>query len=547
MLTRKKSKLLLAAVALTVCGSVAAVLYLTTERYKAYSPLESGKLIPDEAMMAAYVSATPHVLSELQNFGTPEAQALVSRGIKTFQQQSLAQTPINFNRDVQPWIGGVMVALLPADGGKLGSEPQLLMVVGIKNKLKAWHFAQKLQTSPEIKSQQSQYRGVSLSSYTEKTGKQYNVAVINDHLVIAVSPETVKRAIDTFMGSPSLVSLAGKSDLFLKSVNLSEPLMTVFIADYDRLTTDLGSTWSEVPGLSSKSLSSVKPIQSMVIGVGVEADGIRLKASAQFRPDGQVSPPTPAFGKMMDRFPSETLALVNSHDLHQIWLEFLSLGENNGDLKKIISQIRLGLQAINLDADTEVFGWMDGEFALAAIASEKGVLASLGLGGVVLIETSDRPAAEIMLNKLNTLVARGNPPINIEQRTLAGIEVTEWNDPKQGTLFGHGWLSPSIMFVAFGGPVVEAMTQNPTDPLNRSQRFQEISKSLPSSHHSYVYLDIEKITSWAMGYLLASPAIALQPNKMILLNSIRGVGISASFPDTAGVEVEMLLGLKPKT
>lgn len=547
MLIRKKSKLLLAVVALTVCGSVAAALYLKTERYKAYSPLESGKLIPDEAMIATYVSATPHVLSELQNFGTPEAQALVSRGIKTFQQQSLAGATINFNRDVQPWIGGVMVALLPADGDKLGSEPQLLMVVGIKNKLKAWHFAQKLQASPEIKSQRSQYRGVSLSSYTEKTGKQYSVAILNDQVVMAADPETVKRAIDTFMGSPSLVSLSGKSDLFMKSVNLSEPLVTVFIADYDRLTTDLGSTWSEVPGLSSKSLSAVKPIQSMVIGVGVEADGIRLKASAQFRPNGQVSPPTPAFGKMMDRFPSETVALVNSHDLHQMWLQLLTLGENNRDLNRIISQIRLALQAINLDADTEVFGWMDGEFALAAIASEKGVLASLGLGGVVLIETSDRPAAEIMLNKLNTLVARGNPPINIEQRTLAGIEVTEWNDPKQGTLFGHGWLSPNIMFVAFGGPVVEAMTQNPTDPLNRSQRFQEISKSLPSSHHSYVYLDIEKITSWAMGYLLASPAIALQPNKMILLNSIRGVGISASFPDTAGVEVEMLLGLKPKT
>ena len=547
MLIRKKSKLLLAVVALTVCGSVAAALYLKTERYKAYSPLESGKLIPDETMIATYVSATPHVLSELQNFGTPEAQALVSRGIKTFQQQSLAGATINFNRDVQPWIGGVMVALLPADGDKLGSEPQLLMVVGIKNKLKAWHFAQKLQASPEIKSQRSQYRGVSLSSYTEKTGKQYSVAILNDQVVMAADPETVKRAIDTFMGSPSLVSLSGKSDLFMKSVNLSEPLVTVFIADYDRLTTDLGSTWSEVPGLSSKSLSAVKPIQSMVIGVGVEADGIRLKASAQFRPNGQVSPPTPAFGKMMDRFPSETVALVNSHDLHQMWLQLLTLGENNRDLNRIISQIRLALQAINLDADTEVFGWMDGEFALAAIASEKGVLASLGLGGVVLIETSDRPAAEIMLNKLNTLVARGNPPINIEQRTLAGIEVTEWNDPKQGTLFGHGWLSPNIMFVAFGGPVVEAMTQNPTDPLNRSQRFQEISKSLPSSHHSYVYLDIEKITSWAMGYLLASPAIALQPNKMILLNSIRGVGISASFPDTAGVEVEMLLGLKPKT
>lgn len=546
MLTRKKSKLVLAVAVLTVCGSVATALYLTTERYKAYSSLESGKLIPDEAIMATYVSATPQVLSELDNFGTPEAQALVSQGIKIFQQQSLAGATINFNRDIQPWIGGVMVALLPPDGDKLGSEPQLLMVVGIRNKLKAWHFAQKLKGS-EIKSQQSQYRGVTLWSYTEKTGKQYNVAVINDQIVVAVSPETVKRAIDTFMGSPSLVSLSGKSDLFFKSANLANPLVTVFIADYDRLTQDLSGTWPEVLSLSGQSLSSLKPIQSMVMGLGVEEDGIRLKAMAQLRPNTAVSQPLPEFGKMLDRFPSNTVALVNSHDLHQMWLNFLTLGENNQDLKKIISQIRLALQVINLDADREVFGWMDGEFALAAIASEKGVLASLGLGGVVLIETSDRPAAETMLNKLNTLVAGGNPPIKIEQRSLAGIEVTEWNDPKQGTLFGHGWLSPNIMFVAFGGPVVEAITQNPTDPLSRSQRFQDISKSLPSSHHSYVYLDIEKMTSWAMGYLLASPAIALQPNRMTLLNSIRGVGISASFPAPSEVEVEMRLGLKPKT
>jgi len=547
MLIRKKSQLLLAVAALTVCGGVAATFYLTAGQYKAYSPSESGKLVPDEAIMATFVSATPHVLSELQNFGTPEAQALVSRGIKIFQQQSLAGATINFNRDIEPWIGGVMVALLPTDGIKPVTDAQLLMVVGIKNKWKAWQFAQKLKASSDVKSQQSQYRGVTLSSYTEKTGKQYSVAVINDQVVIAANPETVKRAIDTFMGSPSLISLSGKSDLFFKSANLANPLVTVFITDYDRLTQDLSATWPDAARLSLNSLSPLKPIQSMVIGVGVEGDGIRLKAMAQLRPNGTVSQSTEEFGKMINRFPSETIALVNSHDLHQVWLQFLTLGENNPDLKKITSQIRLGLEAINLDADTEVFGWMDGEFALGAIASEKGVLASLGLGGVLLIETSDRLTAETMLNKLNTLVAGGNPPINIEQRSLSGIEVTEWNDPKQGTLFGHGWLSQNLMFVAFGGPVVEAITKEPQQPLNRSQRFQEISKSLPSYHHSYVYLDIEKITSWAMGYLLASPAIALQPNRMTMLNSIRGVGISASFPDAAEVDVEMLLVLKPKT
>ena len=547
MLIQKKSKLLLAVVAIACVGSVTSFIYLTTQRYKAYSPLESGKLVPGEAMMATFVSPTPGALSELQNFGTPETQALIVQGIQAFQQQSLAGTTINFNRDIQPWIGGVMVALLPPEPLKPASESQLLMVVGIKNQWKAWHFAQKIKASRDIQSQQTSYRGITLSHYTENSGKQYHVAVVNDQLVMAARPEPVKRAIDTLRGAPSLASLSGNADLFFKSLNFSHPLVTVLIADSDRFTKEMMATWPDASRLSLSSSSSLKSIQSVVLGVGVEPEGLRLKAKAQLLPDAQISQNQPEFGEMLNRFPADTLALVNSHDLHQLWLQLLALGDNNPNVQNLIRQIRLGLQAIDLDADTDVFGWMDGEFALGAIASEKGVLASLGLGGVLLIETSDRPAAEQLLNQLDTIIANSNPPINIEQNLRAGIAVTEWNDPKQGTLFGHGWLSPNLMFVAFGGPVVESMTQKPQHPLNQSQQFQSISKFLPPPHHSYIYLDMEKFTAWAMGYLLASPAIALQPNRITLLNSIRGVGLSAAFPDVSEVEVEMVLILKPKT
>ncbi|CAD5949466.1 hypothetical protein PCC9214_02458 [Planktothrix tepida] len=547
MLIQKKSKLFLVVAAIACVGSIATFIYLTHQRYKAYSSVETGKVVPGEAIMATFVSPTPRALSELQNFGTPETQGFIRQGIQAFQQQSLAGTAINFNRDIQPWIGGVMVALLPRDPVKPASEPQLLMVVGIKNQWKAWLFAQKLKASSDIQTQQSQYRGITLSHYLEKSGKQYHVAVVNDQLVIAASAEPVKRAIDTFRGSPSLVSLSGQSHLFLKSANLSHPLVTVLIGDYDRFTKEMATTWPEASPLSLSSLSPLTSIQSIILAVGVEPEGLRVKAIAQLRPTATISRRSPEFGEMVNRFPTETLAFVNSHDLHQLWLQFLSLGKNNPALENLSRQIRLGLQAIDLDADTDVFGWMDGEFALGAIASEKGVLAALGLGGVLLIETSDRPAAERMLNKLDAIIANSNPPINIEQNVLAGIEVTEWNDPKQGTLFGHGWLSPNLMFVAFGGPVVEAITQKPQHPLNQSQQFQSISKFLPSPHHSYVYLDMEKITAWAMGYLLASPAISLQPNRMTMLNSIQGLGISATFPDVSTVEVEMVLVLKPKS
>lgn len=547
MLVKKKSKLLVAAIALTCLGVSATLLYLRTQQIRVYSPLESGKLVPDEALMATFVSPTPQALNQLQNFGTSETQNMVSQGVRVFQQQSLAGIDLDFNQDLKPWMGGVMVALLKSEK-QANTDPDLLMIVGIKDKWKAANFAKKFNQSAQIKRQQQQYRGIEISNYVEKSGRKYSVAIINEQVVLAATPEPVQQAIDTFLGEPSLASLKGTPEQFFNSVNVSNPLVTVFIADYANFTKDILSAWPSTSNLSISALSQLKSVESIVMGIGVEREGLRFKAVADLNPDGTDVQNPPQVGKMLSRFPTETVALVNSYNLAELWAQILAIAEKNYNVENGVTQIRQGLQAINLDADTEVFGWMDGEFALGAIASEEGVLASLGLGGVLMIETSDRPKAEEMLDQLDQIIANSNPPINVEEKTLAGVNVTEWNDPKQGTLFGHGWLSPNVMFVAFGGPVVNVVTQQPEQSLDQSQRFQQITQSLPNPNHSYVYLDIEKITSWARGYLLAAPAKALQPNNLMsVLNSVRGIGMSSRFPEQSQAEVEMLLILKPKS
>ncbi len=212
----------------------------------------------------------------------------------------------------------------------------------------------------------------------------------------------------------------------------------------------------------------------------------------------------------------------------------------------MVRQVKRGLNAINLDADQDVFGWMDGEFALGLIANDEGVLAPLGLGGVLMLETSDRPAAERMLAQLDTVVSGSNPPVNVEQRAIAGVEVTEWKDPQQGTLFGHGWLQSNLVFIAFGGPVVEAITREPQLPITANPRYQNVTELLPQANHSYVYLDVEELVTWATGYLIAAPAIAVQPNALALINSVQGLGISATRLDQETARVEMILTLKPK-
>ncbi len=541
----KKLNLWVGTAIIVSLGALASLLYLQMIRVRAYSVVESAKLVPSEAIMAAFISPTPEAITPLKQFGTLETRTWINQNLTTFKQQSLAGTSLNFDRDLQPWMGGVMVALLPGQNEQETEDFNLLMVVGIKNPIRAWHFSRKFNAQSDIKSQQRDYRGVQITEYTEQSGKRYNVALINSHLVIAADPTAIKRAIDTTRGEPALASFQ-ENQSFLTSVDVLNPIATFYIAEYPSFINQITADFSGSSPLSIQVLSHLKPIQSVVLALGVNSEGISLKATAQLNDRAIQQPDQPQLNSLVTRFPADTIGLIQSQGIQHVWSEILTLAEDNRNLNRWVRQVRQGLRAIDLDADQDVFGWMDGEFALGLITSDQGVLSALGLGGVLLLETSDRPSAEKMLAQLDRVVAQGNPPVNVEQRMIGEIQVTEWNDPQQGTLFGQGWLESDMMFIAFGGPVVEAITHEPPLSLKANPRFQNVTRSLPEANHSYVYLDIEKLMNWATGYLIAAPAFAVQPNALTLLNSVRGLGISAVRLDQKTATVEMVLTLKSK-
>lgn len=294
-------------------------------------------------------------------------------------------------------------------------------------------------------------------------------------------------------------------------------------------------------------ISQFQPLQSAVIAVGVEPNGIRVKVVSQFDPYTEFDSDHPQLTTLINRFPSDTVALFQGQGINQIWSGLLKQADENQEVAQWVKRVRQGLGSINLDADQDVLGWMDGDFAMGAISSDEGILAPFGLGGVLLLETSDRASAERMLAQLDATIANSQPPVNIEQRQIEEIEVTEWIDPQQGALFGHGWLTNELLFIAFGEPVVEIMTKSPPAPLPESPQFQTITGSLPQPNLSYMYLDIEQLISWATGYLLAAPAAALQPNVLTLLTSVEGVGVSVVYSEPLTTEVEMLWVLKSVT
>ena len=506
---------------------------------RSYDPVASAELIPETAIMAGFISPNPQALNQLQQFGNTQTRRLITRNFNQIKQHSLESPQLNFDRDIQPWINGVMVALLPT-----AEEFDLLMVVGIKDPLRAWLFRRKFHQQPGIQYIERDYRNVKITEYIESEGKRYHVAVLQGHVVLGASHQPVEKAIDTFLGEPTLAESNPMVQRFLNGAELAFPLGAIWLSDSPAVIEQLTDTVTTQTQQWLSLLVQLQSLESTVFAVGVEPEGLRVKWVNQFDAEKMTIDATKQLSPIVSRFPTQTVALVQGKSINQIWFQLLQLAQDHQIAAQWVQQIRQALQTINLDADQDVIGWMDGEFALAAIASDEGILAPFGLGGVLFLETSNSIQANQMLDQLDNVIANSNPPVNIEQRWIENVEVTEWRDPNLGALFGHGWLNERLLFIAFGEPVVEAIATLPQSPLPDNPQFQSITQALPQANVSYVYLDMNQLTSWMTGYLLAAPATALQPNLLTLLNSVEGMGLSLVYSEDSRVEVELLFVLE---
>jgi hypothetical protein len=555
-----KSKFLIPtiAVAAVVTGSVVAYMYLKSPAGDS-SVLGSAKVIPSTALMATYINTDPAAWAKLQQFGTPEAQKLIKEGLEKFNQETLKDSNISYEQDLKPWIGNVMIALLPANPVKPAqlntpgsesnqppkseSEPNVLVVIGIKDKLSALNFSNKLKSQKNVKFQESDYKGEKITE-TRDEGKPTYSTILNDsQLVLAPERRTVEQAIDTFKGQPSFASKEGASTMLAKGVNIQNSLAQIYVPDYAGMVQQLIATNPQATQLPPQTLNQLKLVKSMVMGVGVDDAGVRLKAIANLDPQlskfqYQNSPAT-----IVGNFPADTLAFVSGQGISRSWSMFLEQSKDTPEFTQAVQQVRQQLKsAANLDLDKEILGWMDGEFAAAAIPSNQGILAQVGVGGAFVFDTSDRKTAEGTLTKLDNLVKQQS--INVATRNVGGKEVTEWQIPQQGALLSHGWLDQDTLFVAIGGPIADTLTSAKGQSLDQSETFKAVTGSLQKPNGGYFYLDMDKTMTLVNRF---APPSTISPPANAILSSIRGFGVTATSSDKSSSEVEMLLALKPST
>lgn len=531
-------KLLLPAVgaAVLVAGGAAGYWYLKGPAKDGTTPLAIAQTIPDEAYLAAFISSDLQSWAKLQQFGTPEAKQAVTKGLASLEQDLMTKNNINFDQDIRPWIGNGMIALLPGRQG--AQQPHVLAVFNIRDKVGALQFAGKL-ASQGGKSKETEYKGNKiLMSENEKT----YATVVKDYLMVASDQTTIEAAINTSQGEPSLASKPGAETVLTQSVDVPNALAYVYLLDYAgavQTMMNASSPGNQTPPVNMKQLQQV---QSMVAGIGVEDAGLRMKANVTMSPNAPKFDYQPVPGKVIAQFPADALAMISGGNINRIWAQATAQAKDDPTTQQAFDSMREAARMANLDLDQDIFSWMDGEFGMAFIPSDRGLLAQMGFGGVMVFDTSDRKTAEATFAKLDNL-AKSNS-MTVQQRDIEGKKVTEWGSPMvPEALVGHGWLDDDTVFLAMGSPMIEVITKRPAQPLDASANFKTSTGNLPKQNLGYLYLDMDRTMALVNRFAAMSQS-SIPPETAAILNSIQGIGVTSTQVNPSTGEMDMLLALK---
>ena len=544
-MSKLKSKFLIPAIgaAVVILGGIATYLYLKGGPSGGISDAAaSAKLVPDDAMMATYIATDPKLWSKLEEFGTPEAQKLVAAGLKNLNENFSSDDSITYDKDLKPWVGGVMVAVLPPspvqpaqNKPQSSPEPNILMVVGIKDKVEALNFTNKLKQQKNVKIEEIKYKGQTIQETKGKGSPTYST-ILNDRVLFSPSQNAVRQAIDTKQGEPSFLSKTGASEIIGNNLNLENTLAQVYVPDYPNLVKELIATNPQAQQLPPQTLEQLKQVKSVVAGIGVDDSGLRVKANTNLDAQRVKFKYEKTPGKVLSQFHQDTIALISGGGISKWWTAFAEQAKETPELNVALQQVRGQLKLVNIDLDKDVFSWMDGEFGIGAIPVNQGLLKQIGFGGAFLFQTGDRQTAEATFSKLDNLAK--SQSIQIAQKDIDGKKITEWQIPGQGALLAHGWLDDKTALLALGGPIAETLAKKEFEPLNSGKSFQGITGTLPQDNGGYFYLDMEKALPFFTRF---SPPT---PEATAILNSIRGIGVTATSPSDSLTQMEMLLALK---
>lgn len=487
--------------------------------------------VPKKAPVMVSLLVNPDRLEGLRQAVARPANRKRSRAeLNQFKQSLLANTDLDYRRDIQPWLGDeITLALTSLDIDRTrdnGEQRGLLLAVTTKNPQRSREFVDlfwQKQANVETDLVFETYKGVKLIYKnqesvvkTQDAGNKgfYNrdrsalpkdainrasaqnsvaTAVVGDRFVLfANNPRVLKEAINNVQ-APNL-SLSDSTSYQRAIESISQP--------------KIGLTYVNLPALAkllgNNSQMEIDPTyESLAIAISPKTQGL-LAETALLAATGQEIPPTtPSLSQpvgALQYLPEKIAIAASGSNLEQLWTQLTSGLDSDDSLVQLIDQPIANLQARwGIDLKQDIFSWVQGEYALGMLprADRK------DSDWIFVAEKSATTKAEAAIDRLDAVAKQQG--LSVSSFTLENQPISAWTqltttaDKNQGEDQDSVKLEAQVKGVhASIGKYeifttsIEAMNQAikaPDNSLVKSNRFQANITSLPQPNNGYLYLD----------------------------------------------------------
>ncbi len=550
----KDSPLLLpvgGSIALIAAGSVA-FWALTRPNFSPGTLPIGSNLIPQDALMVLSMSTDPNQWRQVRSFGTPQSQGFLDQNIAQVRDRFLFDNGLDYERDIQPWVGNeASFALLSPQGETLPpsegtpvrpANPQpAVLVLPIQDAFKAKELLEKPRDGQtwnrrkykDIEIQESQGSETQPSNRPTPQQAMAAAAIDGKFLIVTNSGRAIEQAIDTYKGSNSIANLPGYTNA-LGQIQTGPSFATLYM-NLPAMVQQGGRS-----GLKKEAAKDLTSPQGWAMTATAQNDGLNIKSILWLNPDSKRTFSTNNDAKTMSsRLPAEAVMSLSGGNLKQFWTEYSrDYGTNPIKVLDPASFKQEVRGAINMDLEQDFTQWMEGEFSMSLLPAPSGSSPMNPVAMVLMVQASDRRAADKALTQLDETMAR-KYNFKVEPNKVSGQDVVNWKLPNGEPSVTRGWLDNNIAFLSLGGPVASTFVPRPTVPLTNQATFKNVTADPKTAKRGEVFIDLEKAATYKNLPLLRFPL-----NNQFWAEAIRSIGVTIASTSDRTIRYDAIVRLK---
>lgn len=487
--------------------------------------------VPKQAPVMVSLLVNPDRLEGLRQAVARPANRKRSRAeLNQFKQSLLANTDLDYRRDIQPWLGDeITLALTSLDFDRTrdnGEQRGLLLAVTTKNPQRSREFVDlfwQKQANVETDLVFETYKGVKLIYKNQdslvKTQDAVNKGFYNRDRS-ALPKDTINRAsaqnsVATAVVGDRFVLFANNPRVLKEAINnVQAPNLSLSDStSYQRAIESIsqpkiGLTYVNLPSLA-KLLGNNSPMEisqtyeSLAIAISPKTQGLLAETALLAATGQEISPTTPSLSQpvgALQYLPEKIAIAASGSNLEQLWTQLTSGLDSDDSLAQLINQPIANLQARwGIDLKQDIFSWVQGEYALGMLPRPD----RKDSDWIFVAEKSETTKAEAAIDRLDASAKQQG--LSVSSFTLENQPISAWTkltttaeknqgddqDPVKLEAQVKG-VRASIGKYEIFTTSIEAMNQAikaPDNSLVKSDRFQANITSLPQPNNGYLYLD----------------------------------------------------------